>query len=191
MRPIATLRATAVDHPAASSIDSLAAAAAHGDGVAFDALVGLRLDRTYRTARAILGNDHDARDAIQDAWLSAWRQLPNLRETGAFDPWLDRIVVNACRSALRRRGGVREIPMAETFDVRHPGPGPEQVAEREIVERAFERLDADKRAILVLHHLHHQPIDRIAASLGIPEGTAKWRLHAARNALARAMERDR
>ena len=188
---MAPLSGAAVDSPAARPFAGLVEAAAAGDAAAFDALVEARLDRTYRTARAIFGNDQDARDAVQDAWLSVWRRLPSLRDAAAFDPWLDRILVNACRSAIRRRRGVREIPMAVSFDVKHGGPGPDQVAEREIVERAFERLDPDKRAILVLHHVHHQPIDQIAAALGIPEGTAKWRLHAARKALARAMERDR
>ena len=60
-----------------------------------------------------------------------------------------------------------------------------------MVERAFERRTSDQRAILVLHHLHHQPVGAIAAALGIPEGTVKWRLHAARTALSAAMEADR
>jgi RNA polymerase sigma-70 factor (ECF subfamily) len=181
----------ATDRAAVDTIAGLALRAAGGDGEAFDALVAARLDRTFRTARAILGNDTDARDATQEAWLSAWRRLPTLRDPVAFDGWLDRIVVNACRDALRRRGAVREIPMADAFDVVSPGAAPDQLAERDALERAFDRLDADKRAVLVLHHLHHLPVASIATALGIPEGTVKWRLHAARNALARAMERDR
>jgi RNA polymerase sigma-70 factor (ECF subfamily) len=173
------------------AVDDLVAAAASGDGDAFDRLVASRIDRTYRTARAILGNDPDARDVVQDAWLSAWRQVGTLRDRTAFDPWLDRIVVNACRSALRRRGAVREIPMPDVFDPAAGVPGPEHVTERDAVERAFERLDADKRAILVLHHVHGAPVAAIATALGIPEGTVKWRLHAARSALARAMEQER
>ena len=169
------------------------AAAQAGDRSAFDALLTARLDRTYRTARAILGNEPDARDAVQDAWLSIWRRLPDLREPAAFDGWVERIVVNACRTRLRQRGRVREIPMADGFEQSDPSHGsrPEDVAERDAVERAFERLTADQRAILVLHHLHHQPVLAIAAALGIPEGTVKWRLHAARTALSEAMEADR
>lgn len=180
-----------VEAQAGRPASSLVVSAMAGDGTAFERLVAQHLDRTYRTARAILGNDPDARDAVQDSWLSIWRQLPGLRDPSAFEQWVDRIVVNACRSALRRRGRVRVIPMPEAFDAEYPGPGPEQVAEREAVERAFEHLDADKRAILVLHHVQHAPIERIAAVLGIPAGTAKWRLHAARAALAKAMEHDR
>ena len=171
----------------------LIAAAQAGDRAAFDALLTARLDRTYRTARAILGNEPDARDAVQDAWLSVWRRLPGLREPAAFDGWVERIVVNACRTRLRQRSRVREIPMADGFEQRDPslGSSPETIAERDAVERAFERLSPDQRAILVLHHLHHQPVVAIAAALGIPEGTVKWRLHAARTALSQAMEADR
>ena len=85
-----------------------------------------------------------------------------LREPAAFDGWVDRIVVNACRTRLRERSRVREIPMADGFEQRDPslGSSPEGVAERDAVERAFERLTPDQRAILVLHHLHHQPVRR-------------------------------
>jgi len=171
----------------------LIAAARAGDQLAFDALLTSRLDRTYRTARAILGNEPDARDTVQDAWLSIWRRLPSLRDPAAFDGWVDRIVVNACRSRLRDRARIREIPMADGFEQadRSLGSRPEDVAEREAVERAFERLTADQRAILVLHHLHHHSVVAIAAALGIPEGTVKWRLHAARTALSAAMQADR
>jgi RNA polymerase sigma-70 factor (ECF subfamily) len=171
----------------------LIAAARAGDQVAFDGLLTSRLDRTYRVARAILGNEPDARDTVQDAWLSIWRRLPSLRDPAAFDGWVDRIVVNACRSRLRDRARIREIPMADGFEQpdRSHGARPEDVAEREAVERAFERLTADQRAILVLHHLQHRSVVEIAAALGIPEGTVKWRLHAARTALSAAMEADR
>ena len=73
-----------------------------GDASAFDALMSARLDRTYRTARAILGNEPDARDAVQDAWLSIWRRLPSLREVAAFEGWVDRIVLNAGLTRGRR-----------------------------------------------------------------------------------------
>src|ERR1700751_2092746 len=157
------------------SDERLIADAQAGNGQAFDALLTVRLDRTYRTARAILGNEPDARDAVQDAWLSIWRRLPDLRQPSAFDGWIDRIVVNACRTRLRERGRVREIQMPPGFDHRDQSLGsrPEGVAERDAVERAFERLNPDQRAILVLHHVHHQPVVAIAAALGIPDGTVK------------------
>jgi RNA polymerase sigma-70 factor (ECF subfamily) len=75
-----------------------------------------------------------------------------------------------------------------------PGPGPglgEALSESDLIRRAFQRLDADKREILILHHVEERPVSDIAGLLGIPEGTAKWRLHAARQALERALEVER
>ncbi len=168
--------------------------AREGDAAAFDALARTHIDRAYRLAVAILRSEVDAADAVQDAFLAAWRQLPSLRDPGRFDAWLDRIVVNACRMSLRhgRVVRLREIDLDDP-----PGnggaagatPGPEQqVADVEIVRGALERLAADQRAILVLHHVEGRPVEEIAAVLGIPAGTVKWRLHAARTALQRAVE---
>ncbi len=166
-------------------------AAIEGDTGAFELLMIPRLGRTYRLARGILGVEHDAGDVTQEAWLTAWRQLPALRDPARFDAWLDRIVVNACRMAVRRRGRVREIPMAPEFDAPTSSPGPEHLAERDALEAAFGRLSVDHRTILVLHHLEQRPLTAIAEVLTIPVGTAKSRLHAARAALERALEDDR
>jgi len=167
------------------------AAAVAGDDSAFEALVLARLPRTYRMALAILGSEADARDAVQEAWVSAWRQLPSLLDPARFDAWLDQIVVNACRMSLRKRGRVREIALVETFDTQAPQPGPDQISEREALERAFDRLSIEQRTLLVLHHLERRPLTAIAAALGIPVGTAKSRLHSARAALERTLEAER
>ena len=162
----------------------LVQAAVAGDDDAFEALVVDRLPRTYRMALAILGSEADARDAVQDAWVSAWRQMPSLRNPERFDAWLDQIVVNACRTGLRRRRRIREIAIDETFDVEAPQPGPDHIGERDALQRAFNRLSIEQRSILVLHHLERRPLRAIAEVFGIPEGTAKSRLHTARAALS-------
>jgi RNA polymerase sigma-70 factor (ECF subfamily) len=182
----------ALSAPIAAPVESgrleLVRRAAGGDEIAFERVVASQLDRSFRTARAILGNDADARDAVQEAFVSAWRELGKLREAGNFDAWLQRIVVNACRAELRRRARVREITLDPQFDPRGRGPAvSDQVEDTELLGNAFERLDGDKRSILVLHYLHHEPIASIAAALGIPAGTVKWRLSEARAALARAL----
>ncbi|HEX8026057.1 MAG TPA: sigma-70 family RNA polymerase sigma factor [Candidatus Limnocylindrales bacterium] len=173
-----------------------------GDIAAFDLIVLGRLDRCYRLAWSILLNDADAADAIQDALLSAWRQLPRLRDPSAFDGWLNRIVANSARMARRGRGRVREIPVGslgldddETVtEVRRDQPStggsPDRLADRDSIGRAFDRLRADERAILALHYVDERPVAEIARSLGIPTGTAKWRLYAARRALERALEAE-
>ena len=166
-------------------------AALDGDVHAFDRLVLLHLPTTYRIALAILGSEADARDAVQEAWLAAWRQLPTLRHPARFDGWLDQILVNACRMSLRRRGRLREIRMPDGFDPEAPQAELNQVAERDVLDRAFGRLTVEQRTILVLHHLERRPLSAIAAALVIPVGTAKSRLHAARAALERILETER
>ena len=176
---------------------ALVARAQRGDQMAFEALVEPRLARLLRLADSIVSNDADASDAVQEACLRAWRELPRLRDADRFEAWLWRIVINTCRSALRtrRRVNVREIPveaMPAGFDPAQPGQGlGEDLSAIDVVQRAFRRLDIDKRAILVLHHVEERSIAQIATLLGIPEGTAKWRLFAARQALERALEVER
>ena len=82
-----------------------------GDRAAFDSLVRSRIDAMYRTSLAVLGDEADAADAVQETFISAWRHCSELRDPDLFDAWLGRINLNACRDQLRRRGrkGVREI----------------------------------------------------------------------------------
>ena len=95
---------------------SLVERARAGDADAFDQLVRGRIDAVYRVALAILGNGADARDATQDAFVSAWRNLPRLRDLERFDAWLHRITVNAAKMVLRRRRGVREIRLIDAAE---------------------------------------------------------------------------
>ena len=180
--------------------DALVRRAAIGDAGAFDLLVSTRLDRCYRLAYSILANEADARDATQEAFMSAWRQLPRLREQSSFDGWLNRIVANAARMSRRHRVRLREVQVNRTGDDGPTGdPEPEradpaagraidQVASTDAIGRAFDRLREHHRLILVLHHVEERPLAEIARTLGIAVGTAKWRLHEARRALERAME---
>ena len=166
-----------------------------GDVDAFTALVAGRVEAMQRTAMAILGHEADARDAVADSLAAIWRELPRLRDPFAFEAWSTRIVVHACRRRLRGRGRarVRELTIegAEAGRAIPVTAGPaDVVGERMALERAFERLDADARTILVLHHLDGRGLGEVAAVLGIPVGTAKSRLFAARKALERALERE-
>ncbi len=161
--------------------------ARRGDAEAFDMLVRAEMPAVYRRALAILGSEADARDAAQETFISAWRELPRLRDPERFDAWFGRIGLNACRMALRHRGRVREIP-AEAILAGLPTPdGSRAVGERDALHRAFGRLPLDQRAILVLHHIEGRPLTEVAAVLDVPLGTVKSRLHAARAALERAL----
>jgi len=177
---------------------SLAERARRGDRLAFEALVDGRLSSTFRIAMAILGNEADARDATQEAFLRAWRDLPGLRDPDRFDGWFGRIVVNACRSAVRgrRRRTVREIAVGalpgggEGFDP--PGPAQDtRTADADVLDRALDRLSVAERTLLALHHFEELSLDAIGLQLGIPAKTVKSRLFSARRALERALEVER
>ncbi len=192
---------TTAANAATSADDALVRRARTGDESAFEILVDTRIDRCYRLAWSILSNDADAADATQDALVSAWRQLPRLRDSAAFDGWLNRIVANAALMARRHRVRLREVSVRPAYlGDETPQPEPPQdplartamddVVDNDAIGRAFDRLRPKGRMILVLHHVEERPVAEIARSLGIPVGTAKWRLHAARNALEKAMEAE-
>ena len=174
-------------HPAPAA-DDLVARARRGDRDAFSRLVEDRLERLFRTATAILGNEADARDAVQDAFVSAWQHLPKLRDSARFDAWLNQVVRNQCRDLLRRQRRSREIQMTEFDPVTPDSTAP--IADMAALNAAFGRLNVDQRLILVLHHLHGIRVEDLASQLDVPVGTAKWRLHAARQALERALEAE-
>ena len=96
--------------PCGSEQAGLVARSVDGDGEAFARLVDLRLMPAFRLARAILGTAEEAEDAVQEAFISAWRALPTLHDPDRFDAWFSRIVVNACRMAMRRRPRVHGYP---------------------------------------------------------------------------------
>jgi RNA polymerase sigma-70 factor (ECF subfamily) len=174
--------------------------AQHGDRAAFELLVAPRLDRCYRLAWSILSNEADAADAMQDGLLAAWREVPRLRDAGAFDGWLNRVVANAARMARRSRSRRREIQVhdtAPTDDDALPIPTAvdaraaadiDHVADADLVGRALAKLRPEDRVVLSLYYVDERSVGEIAVTLGMPAGTAKWRLHEARRALERVME---
>ena len=158
-----------------------------GDREAFELIVLAKGEPLFRTALAILGNEADARDATQEAFIASWRQLPRLRDVERFDTWLGRILINQCRMALRHRRRVREVPMvasSDSTDLDFRPRSTDSPVDSTDFDAAFNRLSVDQRAILVLHYLHGYGVREIATWLGIPSGTVKWRLSRARKALA-------
>ena len=153
-------------------------------GVPIEQLIDRQVASAYRLARAILLDDGEAEDAVQDASLTAWRQRGTLRDPGRFDAWFDRIVVNACRDRLRRRKRLREITDAMPPRPAPAGPfddGPD-------IDAALDALDADHRVVVLLRYWQDRTVDDIAARLGIPAGTVKSRLHYALRELRRRLE---
>ncbi len=144
---------------------------------------------------AILGDPADASDALQDALTSIWLNLPSLRDPARFGVWSDRILVNACRLTLRRRSRRRvrqvSIELVDASRLASTSAPDDGVVGEVVFGRAFDRLDADERTILTLHHLDDRPLAEIAAILAIPVGTVKSRLHTARRSLERAVIEER
>jgi RNA polymerase sigma-70 factor (ECF subfamily) len=185
----------AVQRADVSADDALVRRARTGDVAAFEMLVASRIDRCYRLAWSILSNDADAADAMQDALVAAWREVPRLRDPAAFDGWLNRVVANAARMALRRRSrrrevqvrpvepGTRELPPMEAKVDRVAQADIDRIADADAIGRAFGRLRPEDRLVLALHYVDERPVAEIARTLGVPVGTAKWRLHEARRSL--------
>lgn len=133
--------------------------------------------KLYRLALAILGNDADARDALQDAVIRAFRAYPQLRGgQAAFPSWMRRIVVNSATHILRRR--LRVIPV-ERPEALHPDPGGPPPELQGDVWDAVRRLDDRYRAVVVLRFLEDMSLEEIGRALDIPVGTVKSRLHVA------------
>ena len=166
-----------------------------GDHDAFGELVDLRLNATFRSVMAILGNESDARDVTQTIFVQAWTNLPSLREPALFPAWFGRIVVNSARTALRgrRRRSVREIQASGLPDD-GAAMAPEQpryedrTADLDRLERALERLSAAERTVLWLHHYEGLSLADIGTRLGVRPGTVKSRLFTARRALERELQ---
>ena len=151
--------------------------AQRGDHDAFAVLAGAAIARLDAAARLILRDHELARDAVQEAIVRAWRDLPTLRDAERFDAWLHRLLVNACLDIVRRRR--RRAIEVELTAVHIPATGDFTcgVVDRDLLDRALRDLEPDWRAIVVMHYFLGMPLPEVAASLGIPLGTAKSRLH--------------
>jgi len=161
-----------------------------GDEEAFADLVHQTSDTLFGIARRILRDPELAEDVLQNALVTIWRKLPHLREADRFEGWAFRILVNACYAEAPRNrrwaSTIREIPDRADLadDIR-------TIHDRDELERAFRRLPLDQRAVFVLHHHVGLPLVAVAETLGIPDGTARSRLHYATRALRVAFDEGR
>ena len=161
-----------------------------GDHDAFAELAGATISRLDSAAWLILRDPEQAKDAVQNALVKAWRDLPTLRDPDHFDAWLNRLVVHACIDEARRLR--RHRLDVELTPLMSPAVGDVQssIADRDQLERGFLRLEPEMRAVIVLHHYLDLTLPDVAASLGIPLGTAKSRLHRALALMRAALEAD-
>ena len=168
---------------------SLVERARGGDRDAFAELAAVTIDPLYRVAYRITRDPEIARDATQQALLDAWKDLASLRDPDRWEAWAYRLVVRACyREARRDR---RSSAMVRLLASDTPVPDTAlSVADRDELERGFLRLPWEQRAVVVLHFYAGLPLTEVAATLGIPAGTARSRLHTALRRLRAALEAD-
>jgi RNA polymerase sigma-70 factor (ECF subfamily) len=167
----------------------LVVAAQAGDHEAFEALAISEGDRLFALARLILRDVDRAHDAVQEVLVQAWRALPQLRDPDRFGAWMRRLTVNACSEQARRE----KRWSAKLTAVRPPEPVADaalRVADRDQLERGFRRLEPEQRAAIVLRYYFDLTVPQVAHELGIPEGTAKSRLHHAMAALRAALDAE-
>jgi RNA polymerase sigma-70 factor, ECF subfamily len=164
--------------------------AQHGDKGAYALVATEHADRFLAVARRILRDLDLAEDATQQALLAIWQDLPRLRDPANFEAWSYRILVHACyaegRKARRWAPNMRLLPMNESI----VDEDLSSVVDRDQLERGFNRLSIDHRAVVVLHHYLDLQLDRVAEILDIPVGTAHSRLHHAMRALRAALDAD-
>jgi RNA polymerase sigma-70 factor (ECF subfamily) len=165
--------------------------AQEGDHEAFARLVDGTAHRLHGIAQGILRDRSLAEDATQQALLEIWRDLPLLREPQRFEAWAGRILVRACHAQARRgKGWVPPPPDIDVVDdaatARIHG-----IADRDELERAFQRLSFDHRTVVILHHFADLSISQVAATLDIPVDTVRSRLYHAIRGLRAALDADR
>jgi RNA polymerase sigma-70 factor (ECF subfamily) len=161
-----------------------------GDEEAFASLAVGVGGRLHAVAHRILRDIELAEDATQQALLTIWRDLPQLRDPARFDAWSYRLLLRACYAESRR---VRDLgPNLHLLPVHEPAEagGLSAVVDRDQLERGFRRLSVDHRAVVVLHHYVDLPLDQVAEILGVPIGTVRSRLFHAMRGLRAALEAD-
>ncbi len=174
----------------AGSVDALVRRARRGEREAFDELVRRTYLDTLALARRLSGNEDDARDIVQDAYLRAYRGIRQFRGDARFSTWLYRITANCAATFHERRrrhltASIDEqLPeVADTAPDRDPELRAAAAVLRRDVEAAVRRLPERLRTVLVLRDVYDLAHDEIAEALGITEGAAKVRLHRARRRL--------
>lgn len=179
----------------------LAARIAGGDQVAFTTLMRRHNQRLFRTARSILHDDAEAEDALQDAYLLAYRSIDSFRGEASLSTWLTRIVVNTCLARVRRsRRRAKVVPLSivaldepEQEEVDMNAPQPDESAmrmqARALLEASIDALPESFRTVFVMRAVEEMSGEEVALCLGIPEATVRSRFFRARGLLRAALLR--
>jgi RNA polymerase sigma-70 factor (ECF subfamily) len=204
--PAATAVARTTARPAVTPVTpdaELAERAAGGDDHAFVAIMRRHNRLLFRTARSILGSDAESEDALQEAYLRAWRALASFRADSKLSTWLVRIVINEALGRLRRRSAT-VIPLEATMDEGDAPPAdsiaadeaqqPDRIAMRGEIRRLMEaRIDSLPeafRTVFMLRAVEQLSVEEVASALSLPEATVRTRFFRARGLLREALSRD-
>ena len=143
----------------------------------FAELAQNQIDRAFRMAGLLLGNQAEAEDAVGDALMRGWVAADSLRTVDDFQAWFDRILVNICRDRLRRRARIRFVELGPAHDRREPTDAFRDLLERDELLAAAARLPPVERIVLILHFWADLTLAAVADRLDWPIGTVKSRLH--------------
>jgi RNA polymerase sigma-70 factor (ECF subfamily) len=189
------------DEAVASSGDDMAIARriGAGDRTSFDLLMRRYNRRLYRLARAAMRDDAEAEDALQEAYLSAFRSIGQFRGNSTLATWLSRMVLNECLGRLRKSARRQNlIPMVTSDEMNLIAGDDENVPEkalvrsevRALIERKLDELPEDFRTVFVLRAVEELSVEETAECLGIPEATVRSRHFRARSLLREALARE-
>jgi RNA polymerase sigma-70 factor (ECF subfamily) len=183
----------------------LAARAGAGDAAAFAAIMRRHNRLLFRTARSILKSDIDAEDALQEAYLRAWRAIDGFRAEAKLSTWLARIVINESLMRLRHDRSAQVIPFDAASELEYhvpmedrmeddPDRQPERVAMRaelrRMMEACIDRLPDAFRSVFMLRAVEEMSVEDVAAALDLPEATVRTRLFRARGLLREGLSND-
>ena len=162
-----------------------------GDREAFGALVEQYRDNVYRLAYRMCGNAYDADEAAQEAFVAAWRALPNFRGDAKFSTWLYRLTTNAAIDVMRREKRHQTVGDGEMMELADDADSPQETVERteqqETVQKALATLSEEYREVLLLRYMEELDYAEIAEVLQLPSGTVKSRINRAKAALKAAL----
>lgn len=198
MAPAGTVRS--IDYGSLADIE-LAALVQRGDREAFRQIMQRCNQRVFRMARSVVGNDAEAEDVVQEAYLHAFEHIATFRGESALTTWLTRIVLNGAHSRLRQRrntvefdqidtmhnAGDRVVPFPSRFGNEDPAAAASREQVRRLLEQAVDGLPESFRVVFILRDIEGCSVEETATSLALRAETVKTRLHRARRLLRAAL----
>ena len=174
------------------------------DERAFRELLETHRDRVYNITYRMLGNRAEAEDVAQEVFITVFKTIDSFREESKFSTWLYRVAVNHCKNRIKYLARRHDRDRDELDETSHQAngaianvsprtPQPDRALEgvqmEAILQKAIEGLDDDHRIVVVLRDVEDLSIEEICEITGLPDGTVKSRLHRARLALRKKLQR--